>query len=255
MSRFFSARYSSLDAYVPGEQPKDKRYIKLNTNESPFPPSENTVKAASLEARELMLYSDPEASLLTEKCAELSGVSRDMVLMTNGSDEILNFAFMAFSDEKHPIVFPEISYGFGVSINYRKFDFSLLFQGTANVSILMSNHHPFMTKDVTGLNMTQWVADDHWTKDNPYASYPRLSSVWNNNNTAQSSFWVKNGAYFRLKNVEMGYSFLQFRAFLTASNLFTISPFKYWDPEMGSGNGLSYPIQTVVRLGLQYNFQ
>jgi hypothetical protein len=53
----------------------------------------------------------------------------------------------------------------------------------------------------------------------------------------------------------MGYSFLQFRAFLTASNLFTISPFKYWDPEMGSGNGLSYPIQTVVRLGLQYNFQ
>lgn len=112
MSRFFSARYSSLDAYVPGEQPKDKRYIKLNTNESPFPPSENTVKAASLEARELMLYSDPEASLLTEKCAELYGVSRDMVLMTNGSDEILNFAFMAFSDEKHPIVFPEISYGF-----------------------------------------------------------------------------------------------------------------------------------------------
>ena len=150
---------------------------------------------------------------------------------------------------------PEINYGFGISINYKKFDFSFLFQGAANVSILMSNHHPFMTKDVTGLNMTKWVADDHWTKDNPNAAYPRLSSVWNNNNTAQSSFWVKNGAYIRLKNVEFGYSFYKFRAFATASNLFTLSPFKYWDPEMGSGNGLSYPIQTVVRLGLQYNFQ
>lgn len=112
MSRFFSAKYSTLDAYVPGEQPKDKRYIKLNTNESPFPPSESTVRAAALEALEVRLYSDPESSALTEKCAELYGVSKDMVLMTNGSDEILNFAFMAFSDEKHPIVFPEITYGF-----------------------------------------------------------------------------------------------------------------------------------------------
>ncbi len=112
MSRFFSDKYSSLDAYVPGEQPRDKKYIKLNTNESPFPPSEETVRAAAREAEELRLYSDPEASLLTAKCAELYGVSRDMVLMTNGSDEILNFAFMAFCDELHPIVFPEITYGF-----------------------------------------------------------------------------------------------------------------------------------------------
>ena len=112
MSRFFSQKYSALDAYVPGEQPKDKKYIKLNTNESPFPPSAAVVEAVSREACELRLYSDPESYYLTEKCAALYGVSRDMVLMTNGSDEILNFAFMAFCDKDHPIVFPEITYGF-----------------------------------------------------------------------------------------------------------------------------------------------
>ena len=112
MSRFFSEKYSALDAYVPGEQPKDKSYIKLNTNESPFPPSKAVIEAVSAEAESLRLYSDPECSLLTAKCAELYGVSRDMVLMTNGSDEILNFAFMAFCDAKRPIVFPDITYGF-----------------------------------------------------------------------------------------------------------------------------------------------
>ena len=112
MTRFFSEKYSSLDAYVPGEQPKDKKYIKLNTNESPFPPSQSVIDAVSREACDLRLYSDPECYYLSEKCAEVYGVSRDMVLMTNGSDEILNFAFMAFCDEKHPIVFPEITYGF-----------------------------------------------------------------------------------------------------------------------------------------------
>ena len=112
MSRFFSEKYSSLDAYVPGEQPKDKKYIKLNTNESPFPPSKAVIDAVAREACEIRLYSDPESYDLTVKCAELYGVSRDMVLMTNGSDEILNFAFMAFCDKKHPIVFPDITYGF-----------------------------------------------------------------------------------------------------------------------------------------------
>ena len=112
MSRFFSAKYSALDAYVPGEQPKDKKYIKLNTNESPFPPSRSVIDAVSREACELMLYSDPESARLTETCAKLYGVDKDMVLMTNGSDEILNFAFMAFCDKNHPIVFPDITYGF-----------------------------------------------------------------------------------------------------------------------------------------------
>ncbi len=112
MSRFFSDKYKSLDAYTPGEQPRDKKYIKLNTNESPFPPSESVIRAAAEEASDLRLYSDPESKLLTERCAELYGVSSDMVLMTNGSDEILNFAFMAFCDGSRPIAFPEITYGF-----------------------------------------------------------------------------------------------------------------------------------------------
>ena len=112
MSRFFSSKYSRLEAYVPGEQPKDMKYIKLNTNESPFPPSKKALEAARLEAGRLQLYSDPECTVLTEKAAEVFGVSKECVLMTNGSDEILNFAFMAFCDREHPIVFPDITYGF-----------------------------------------------------------------------------------------------------------------------------------------------
>lgn len=112
MSRFFSNKYSTLEAYTPGEQPKDMKYIKLNTNESPFSPSESVIKAVTGEATRLQLYSDPECTPLVAKCAELYGVSTAEVLMTNGSDEILNFAFMAFCDDKRPIVFPEITYGF-----------------------------------------------------------------------------------------------------------------------------------------------
>jgi len=112
MSRFFSKKYSSLTAYTPGEQPKDMKYIKLNTNESPFPPSPKTQAAVSAEAEKLMLYSDPECTPLVRACAELYGVGEDMVLMTNGSDEILNFAFMAFCDGEHPVVFPDVTYGF-----------------------------------------------------------------------------------------------------------------------------------------------
>ena len=112
MSRFFSSKYSALKAYVPGEQPKDMKYVKLNTNESPFPPSEKVLRAVAEEAERLQLYSDPECTPLVKECAKLFGVSEDMVLMTNGSDEILNFAFMAFCDESHPIAFPDITYGF-----------------------------------------------------------------------------------------------------------------------------------------------
>lgn len=112
MSRFFSAKYSNLEAYTPGEQPRDMKYIKLNTNESPFPPSPSAYEAAKNEAAKLQLYSDPQCKELTEKAAEVFGVSYDEILMTNGSDEILNFAFMAFCDKEHPIVFPDITYGF-----------------------------------------------------------------------------------------------------------------------------------------------
>lgn len=112
MSKFFSAKYAALTPYVPGEQPKDTQYVKLNTNESPFAPPTSVVEAAKMEAGKLQLYSDPEVAALTEKAAEVWGVKRSQIIMTNGSDEALNFAFMAFCDEKHPIVFADITYGF-----------------------------------------------------------------------------------------------------------------------------------------------
>ena len=112
MSKFLSNKFLSLTPYTPGEQPKERKYIKLNTNESPFPPSEPVLKAIAGEAENLMLYSDPESRTLTEAVAKRYGLTYENVLMTNGSDEILNFAFMAFSDENNPIVFPDITYGF-----------------------------------------------------------------------------------------------------------------------------------------------
>ncbi|MBQ7761210.1 MAG: histidinol-phosphate transaminase [Clostridia bacterium] len=112
MSRFFSQKYSRLTPYTPGEQPKDMKYIKLNTNESPYPPSKEVYEAVMEEAKRLHLYSDPECSVLTQKIADRYGVSKDMVLVTNGSDEILNFAFMAFCDSKRGIAFADITYGF-----------------------------------------------------------------------------------------------------------------------------------------------
>ncbi len=112
MSRFFSKKYESLVPYTPGEQPKDMQYIKLNTNESPFPPSERAVEAALSAAKRLRLYPDPTYTALHTAIAETLGVRPENVLATNGSDEILNFAFMAFCDETHPAVFPDITYGF-----------------------------------------------------------------------------------------------------------------------------------------------
>lgn len=112
MSCFFTQRLEKLTPYTPGEQPRDMQYIKLNTNESPFPPSSAVVEAAKAEAGRLQLYSDPTCREITDKLASLYGVSPDQVILTNGSDEVLNFAFMAFADEDHPLVFPAITYGF-----------------------------------------------------------------------------------------------------------------------------------------------
>ncbi len=113
MSRFFSKRHASLVPYTPGEQPREaKKYIKLNTNESPFPPSPSAQENVAAASRNLQLYSDPKCKRLTELFAQYNDVDPDMVLMTNGSDEILNFAFMAFCDEENPAVFPDITYGF-----------------------------------------------------------------------------------------------------------------------------------------------
>ena len=111
MSRFLKESLQALDAYTPGEQPRDQLYIKLNTNESPYPPAPSVVAAMTREQVELLrLYSDPTAKGLKEKLAGLYGVKPENVFVSNGSDEVLNFAFLAFGEGG--VVFPEISYGF-----------------------------------------------------------------------------------------------------------------------------------------------
>ena len=110
MSRFFSQKYDSLVPYTPGEQPKDRVFIKLNTNESPFPPSPKAQAYACEAAENLQLYSDPECKALVQTAAKTMGIAEDEILFTNGSDEILNFAFMAFCDKGAQ--FPDITYGF-----------------------------------------------------------------------------------------------------------------------------------------------
>ena len=112
MSRFFSKKYEALTPYTPGEQPGGRAFVKLNTNESPFPPSKKAMEEAAKASERLQLYPDPTCKRLTEKMAEVLGVTPDKVLMTNGSDEILNFAFMAFCDKNTPAVFADITYGF-----------------------------------------------------------------------------------------------------------------------------------------------
>ena len=112
MSRFFSGRHKTLVPYTPGEQPKQRQYIKLNTNESPYPPSEKAIARAAEAAKSLELYSDPTCSALCEAFAKQCGVAPDEVVMTNGSDEILYYAFVAFCDDRHPAAFPDITYGF-----------------------------------------------------------------------------------------------------------------------------------------------
>ncbi len=111
MSRYLKDRYAALDAYTPGEQPQDLEYIKLNTNESPYPPAPEVVAAMDGEqVRRLRLYSDPTAKGLKEKLAGLYGVAPENIFLSNGSDDILNFAFMAYGEKG--AIFPDITYGF-----------------------------------------------------------------------------------------------------------------------------------------------
>ncbi len=112
MSRFLSERFTSLVPYTPGEQPQNRKYVKLNTNESPFPPSPGVQAAVASESEKLQLYSDPESKMLRQALAEHYGLNSDQLIVGNGSDELLNFAFMAFCDDNTPAIFPDISYGF-----------------------------------------------------------------------------------------------------------------------------------------------
>ncbi len=114
MSSFINKKFAALEAYTPGEQPTDMKYVKLNTNESPYSPSDGVLRAInSEEVSRLNLYPDPECKALKEQIAALYGVKRENVFVSNGSDDILNFFFMAFCNgSEHPVKFPSISYGF-----------------------------------------------------------------------------------------------------------------------------------------------
>lgn len=113
MKEFWSDRIRSLTPYTPGEQPKDQKFIKLNTNENPYPPAPGVLEAirASADAG-LRLYPDPDASMLRQALAKAYGVEEDQIFVGNGSDEVLAFAFQAFFSQGDEIVFPDITYSF-----------------------------------------------------------------------------------------------------------------------------------------------
>lgn len=135
MSRFLSSRLSRLGTYVPGEQPQDRQYIKLNTNESPYPPAPLTEEKVREALWQLHLYPDPDCRALTKALAEYNAVLPEQILCANGSDDILSYIFLAFGDAKRGFSFPDITYGFYqvygdfYSVPYRKIplreDFSL----------------------------------------------------------------------------------------------------------------------------------
>lgn len=169
---------------------------------------------------------------------------------------------------------PEIVYGFGFSMGYRSIDFSCFFQGLARESFWISvqGTAPFVDTDNDGSvesrnALLKAYADNHWSEDNqdPYALWPRLSpTAASLANTRQTSTWfMRNGAFLRLKTVELGYTLPRHltdrlhiekaRFYLSGINLLNFSQFKMWDVEMG-GNGLGYPVQRVENIGLQVSF-
>jgi TonB-linked SusC/RagA family outer membrane protein len=160
------------------------------------------------------------------------------------------------SDDRIPMGYPtipEINYGFGPSIQWKNLDFSFFFQGAARTSLMMSGFQPFGTQ--YNRNVLQWIADDYWssTNQNPNAAYPRITQFDNGHNTAASDYWLRDASFLKLKNLEIGYRFYKkmFRVYLSGMNLWTLSSFDLWDPEMGGGKGLSYPTQKVYNVGVQ----
>lgn len=161
---------------------------------------------------------------------------------------------------------PEVIYGFGFSAGYKSFDISTFFQGSARSSFFINpqNISPFVRDGGAQNGLLQVIANDHWSEDqrNNYAFWPRLSNYFVANNNQNSSWWMRDGSFLRLKTMEIGYTFPQkflnrigfksARAYVNGSNLFVWSAFDMWDPEMG-GNGLGYPVQRVFNAGINFN--
>jgi TonB-linked SusC/RagA family outer membrane protein len=170
----------------------------------------------------------------------------------------------------YPLV-PEINYGFGLSAGFKGIDVSFFFQGSARQSFWLdvARIMPFNDPDNDGKigqnAVIQTIADDYWQESNrnPYAFWPRLSNSWVENNGYGSTWYMHDASFLRLKTVELGYTLptnltkklllSNFRIYLSGSNLASISAFKIWDSEM-SGNGLGYPLQRVINIGLNIGF-
>ena len=172
---------------------------------------------------------------------------------------------------------PEIIYGFGFSFGSARFDVSAFFQGSARSSFWIDakNTSPFVHvyEDTNWDNAYMWkdipllkaYADNHWTETNRdiYALWPRLSTTRMENNIQKSTWFMRNGAFLRMKTLEVGYTFPETltkkayinsaRIYCSGNNLFVLSGFSMWDIEMG-GNGLGYPIQRVINIGVQLTF-
>lgn len=172
MSRYLDARYGALEAYVPGEQPRGMEYIKLNTNENPYPPAPSVVDAiGKADLKLLRLYSDPSCKGLKDKLSALYGVKSENILICNGSDEALNFAFMGFGADGW--VFPDISYGFYKVFgdlyggNYKeiplKEDFSIDYREYCNQGRMVVLANP---NAPTGLSLPPWQIEEI-VKTNP----------------------------------------------------------------------------------------
>ncbi len=158
---------------------------------------------------------------------------------------------------------PEIIYGFGVSSGWKNLDLSFFFQGSARSSFFIDPKKiaPFVNER----NALSVIADNYWSDNNPdpYAFWPRMSVNSISNNERESTWWLRDGSFLRLKSLEMGYSLPKktldkigmdlIRIYLSGSNLICFSKFKLWDPEMG-GDGLQYPTQRVFNAGVQVTF-
>jgi TonB-linked SusC/RagA family outer membrane protein len=162
---------------------------------------------------------------------------------------------------------PEVIYGFGLSAGYKNFDLSIFFQGSARSSFWIdpANTAPFVGTAGRNRAMLQYYADSHWTEDDRdiYALWPRLSETAISNNQQTSTWFLRDGSFLRLKTAELGYTLPKrytqkmklstVRVYASGSNLGILSAFKMWDPEM-AGNGLAYPLQRVINLGINVEF-
>ncbi|MDR1202717.1 MAG: TonB-dependent receptor [Tannerellaceae bacterium] len=161
---------------------------------------------------------------------------------------------------------PEIVYGFGVNLKYKNVDFGIFFQGAGNFTNMLKGNNLIPASGGGGLGNIYSNVDDRWTEENPRQDvfWPRLSFYDSENNKQESTWWLKNASYLRLKNLEIGYTLPRSwqkkvamrnaRIYARGSNLLTWAPFDMWDPEIGSSNGLTYPTMKIISIGLEITF-